>query len=147
MAKLVGHSVSRYLYRIWLGILPNSSLTTCILKKILWISDLPYYEFTRREQWLIPNQKLWEYTLLFFFFFFSLFFYKGQANKCMQSTKPRSPKLQFLRKSVFTIPRILEDLATLEYHTCIYTYPFRTFGEANKKSCNSEEDKFIKNNA
>ena len=29
----------------------------------------------------------------------------------------------------------------------MFTYPFRTFGEANKKSCNSEEDKFIKNNA
>ena len=40
-----------------------------------------------------------------FFTWYDLFFhYKGQANKCMQSTKPRLPKLQFLSKSIFYDP-------------------------------------------
>ena len=33
LVELVGHLVSRCLYRVRLGVLPNSSSTTCTLKK------------------------------------------------------------------------------------------------------------------
>ena len=43
----------------------------------------------------------WKFCTWYDLFFFH---YKGQANKCMQSTKPRLPKLQFLSKSIFYDP-------------------------------------------